>query len=732
MLLPKVEGASQWKDFRPISLCNVSSKIISKILANRLNKLLPRLISPWQTGFVPGRGIADNIMVAQELVMDLDRRLRHPNIILKLDMEKAYDRVEWPFLLFMLRAFGFSEWVVDLLFRTFANSWFSVLINGEPSGFFKSTRGVRQGDPLSPALFLFAAEFLGRGLQHLCMEDECRYYVAAGLRVPYLAFADDTIVFSRCSEDCLRSLKEFLDYYQLVSGQKVNSAKSSIMCSNRLSSNQIALVSDILGFRQQDFPITYLGAPLVRGRINSAAFDGVLAKVRKRLFHWSSKLLSMGGKIILIRHVLSSIPIYLLQVLQPPKAVLIALGRLCNAFLWDHKLNDKRVHWSAWERLCFPQEEGGLGFRSFADVTKAFSCKLWWRLRKNDSMWANFMHAKYIKGCHPLLVELERPLASWRRLVAVRSLAESNIRWSLGEGLVDFWYDRWCSDIPLAFQLGIVDPPHFLVAEFFSSDGWNVQRLRQWLPPDLVLQVTQVVFDPDQKDCLVWLPSSTGEFSTASAWEDLREKRNVSLVDRLIWCPLVPLKISFFVWRLVRGFLPLDSQLRRRGLSIVSRCDCCLTSEESIVHLFVTGPVAANVWNHYAQRFGIMNFSFMGVSSMLLGWYNSHRRVSVEHVRVVVPLLILWFIWRERNSSRFEGLLMRSQHVVYQVDSLLDQLGRAGCFRQVHFRGDKDCALSSFARRIHVRHRVMAVHWEKPMFGTLKLKTDASVCQGRG
>lgn len=128
-------------------------------------------------------------------------------------MEKAYDRVEWPFLLSMLRAFGFCEWVVDLFYRILSNNWFSVLINGQASGFFRSSRGVKQGDPLSPALFLIAAEYLGRGLQNFISEDVSRQYSASGGIVPFLAFADDLMIFTRDSEDCLRDLLGLLHRY---------------------------------------------------------------------------------------------------------------------------------------------------------------------------------------------------------------------------------------------------------------------------------------------------------------------------------------------------------------------------------------------------------------------------------------------------------------------------------------------------------------------------------------
>nr|XP_027124187.1 uncharacterized protein LOC113740870 [Coffea arabica] len=694
VLIPKVEGACQWRDFRPISLCNVNSKIISKILATRLNKVLPQIIAPWQTGFVPSRGITDNILLAQEMAQDLDRRLKDPNLILKLDLEKAYDRVEWPFLLFMLRQFGFQEQVVDLCFRTFSNSWFSVLING-------------------------------RGIHDLLLARESRFYISTGSRVPYLAFADDIMIFTRCSTDALTAIKDFLAWYQALSGQKVNVEKSSFSPASGASADQLQLVQSILGFREQRLPFRYLGVPLVKGRIRCVHFDGLLTKLRQRLFHWSSKMLTMGGKIILIRHVLSSIPMHLIQVLQPPKAVFVALGRICNAFLWDHSTTEKRVHWAAWERVCAPEEEGGLGFCSFEDRMRAFSCKLWWKLRRKDSAWAEFMHCKYVKGVHPAIARVDRPPASWRRLLEIREFAEKRIRWCLGEGLVDFWQDRWCTEVPLAQLLVGSDLPCVLVGELYFQNGWDVACLRQWLPEPLVSMILELQIFPAERDQLVWKGSPSGEFSVSTAWEELRHKRNGSLLCKFIWSSALPKKLSFFVWRLVKNWVPLDDQLQRKGVLLGSRCSCCERARETVGHLFGSGPVASVVWGHFGKQFGVMQRGFHAVPSLLLSWFLSHQLVTANHIRVIVPVASLWFIWRARNHAHFEGSRMSAERIIGQVGNLIEQLGDAQKLGRA-FRGDGDCVWAK-GRQVVAGRSPSLVAWVKPPTQYLKLNTDASV-----
>ena len=190
-------------DYRPISLCNVLYKLISKVLANRLKKILPTIISPNQSAFIPGRLITNNILVAFEALHMMNERLKGNEgfMALKLDISKAYDRVEWDFLKAIMRKMGFASRWVRLAMTCVRMVTYSVLIHGRPYGRIVPSHGLQQGDPLSPYFFISCAESLSALLQRA--EADRRIMglpiTRGGTRLNHLFFADDSLLFCKAS-----------------------------------------------------------------------------------------------------------------------------------------------------------------------------------------------------------------------------------------------------------------------------------------------------------------------------------------------------------------------------------------------------------------------------------------------------------------------------------------------------------------------------------------------------
>ncbi|XP_042012194.1 uncharacterized protein LOC121760620 [Salvia splendens] len=208
--LAKKASPETWGDYRPISLCTV--------------------ISPNQSGFVKGRFLHDNVLLAQEMFHELARCSPAPNVAVKIDMAKAYDSFQWSFFLKVLRRIGFPDAWTGLIERCIGSCWFSVLINGVPAVFFKSTRGLRQGDPISPALFLIAADYLSRALDRLILGKKDMIFKASRrcMEISHLAYADDIIIFTQAAANPLHRLRACLDGYEGVSRQQISLPKSNI------------------------------------------------------------------------------------------------------------------------------------------------------------------------------------------------------------------------------------------------------------------------------------------------------------------------------------------------------------------------------------------------------------------------------------------------------------------------------------------------------------------------
>ncbi|KAF5449709.1 hypothetical protein F2P56_030126 [Juglans regia] len=233
VLIPKKRRPNLVTEYRPISLCNVIYKVFSKVLANRIKTFLSKLISPSQSAFVPGRLISDNIIVAYEAMHSMKHRMKHKHegyMAMKLDMSKVYNRLEWSFLEAVLSKMGFDKRWTELVMQCVSSVKYSLLVNGDPQQHLIPFRGLRQGDPLSPYLFILCTEVLGKMLD----EAERKGYITGfpfsrgSLKVNHLFFADDSLLFCKANALEWSRMSKILKTYEEASGQRLNLEKSCI------------------------------------------------------------------------------------------------------------------------------------------------------------------------------------------------------------------------------------------------------------------------------------------------------------------------------------------------------------------------------------------------------------------------------------------------------------------------------------------------------------------------
>ena len=263
-LIPKKCNAVNIKDFCPINLVSSMYKLLSKVLANRLRMVLDKLIFETQNAFVGGRQILDSMLIANEC-SNSRLKSRSPGVVCKLDIEKAYNHVNWEALFYLLDWMGFRMKWRGWIKAYVTSVRFSVLVNGSLEGFFGCSCGLRQRDPLSPLLFLLIMEVLSRLLKKT---EECNliwgFHVgdvnAVGVHIFHLLFADDTILFCDASSKQLLSIRLVLSCFQAFTGLKVNIGKTEIIPVGEV--NNIITLANILQCRVGKLPMKYLGMPL--------------------------------------------------------------------------------------------------------------------------------------------------------------------------------------------------------------------------------------------------------------------------------------------------------------------------------------------------------------------------------------------------------------------------------------------------------------------------------------
>jgi hypothetical protein len=439
-LVPKTKSPISLTDYCPISLCNVLYKFSAKVLANRLKKVLPHIISPNQSAFILGRLITDNIMVAFEATHTMDKRMkgREGYMALKLDMSKAFDRVEWGFLEAVMQKLGFDARWIHLLMTCVRTVSYSVLINGQPFGNITPSRGIRQGDPLSPYFFILCAEGLS-SLLHKAERDRRITglpIVRGGMRLNHLFFADDSLLFCKANIPEWINVQDILAIYERASGQKLNKEKTSISFSRNTKLETKQHILSVAGVKSTNQFERYLGLPALIGSSKVEAFSGLQGKIWGRINGWKEKFLSQAGKEVLLKAVIQSIPTYTMSVFQLPKSVCKDINSMMSNFWWGQKEKEAKIAWMSWEKLGRPKEKGGMGYRDLESFNLALLAKQGWRLFKHpESLVARVFKQKYFPNDSFLNSSLGRnPSYVWRSVWNAKRLLNDGLIWRVGNG----------------------------------------------------------------------------------------------------------------------------------------------------------------------------------------------------------------------------------------------------------------------------------------------------------
>lgn len=361
-LIPKIQSLKTVHDYRPIALCNVYYKVISKLLSLRLKPVLQEVISENQSAFVPGRAISDNVLITHEVLhfLKTSGAVKHCSMAVKTDVSKAYDRLEWSFIRAVFERMGFCNTWTNWLMECITTVSYSFLLNDEAVGSLAPQRGIRQGDPLSPYIFIICGEVLS-GLCKKAQEDGLLPGIKVARNSPkinHLLFADDTMFFTKTDTAACTHLMSILHSYEAASGQKINAMKSSISFSSKTPAEIRMRVKTQLGIDKEGGVGKYLVLPKHFGRKKKDLFASIVDRMKQRSLNWSTQFLSTAGKATMIQSVLFPIPSFAMTCFELPVSLCKQIQYVLTRFWWDSTDGVKKICWTSWDKMTQPKSLG--------------------------------------------------------------------------------------------------------------------------------------------------------------------------------------------------------------------------------------------------------------------------------------------------------------------------------------------------------------------------------------
>ncbi|OMO66560.1 reverse transcriptase [Corchorus capsularis] len=502
------------------------------IIANSIKPFLDDLISSMQGAFVARRRASDYVILAQECLHSTRTSMAKDGwMIIKIDLEKAFDRLEWSFIKKMLDFYNFPRELVQLIMSAITDPSLTVMVNGSPSKEFEASRGIRQGDPISLYIFILCMEYLSLCIEHECKEGLWKPIQVGrnGPRISHPLFADDILLFAS------------------VTPQNCNS---------------------ILKFRKTLNLERYFGSPLLDRAPKRMDYSFLLENLRGRLAGWKAKTLFLAGKATLIQSVTSAIVDYPMQTAVLPASVHLEVDRLHRNFLWGDTLEKKNMHLVGWDKVAKRKKFGGINVKKAKWRNLTFMAKLIWRIKKKpNEQWVKCLRAKYNSSL--LDKRATNNSITWSSICKGKRIFQNGCKKIIRTGnQTSFWHDRWATDFSLRSLIqGPLnrDEEELLVSHYLlDNGGWNLGILSFVFPSEIEDLITSTVSSPYSfgEDKMSWSNSSSGDFSLQTAYSlAIKDPRDSNPFWSKLWKANCYPRVKYFLWTLAHYSLCTKAML---------------------------------------------------------------------------------------------------------------------------------------------------------------------------